>query len=775
MKLVKNSMNVNVSVNVTVHREGILLYKTLRAIRACLEFAKAGGLSVELNFSLDNADEETRNAVSDFIKMTDLDINTYEVNLDDPGLSRNFLIEKSHGKYIAFFDGDDFFTENYILESFNLAEKNSKPAIYVAKHIINFGAVHCLMSVFDSDSKSISKRYFFESNYYVSQNFVHNEVYKKIKYVLSKNCYGYEDWHFNCEALAMGYEFITVPETIFFYRRKETLSVLGKHVLFAAALRSTKLLHPQRFMQLKNKEATSQQNFNSINNLKQSSKNKLVVVKNSLRKRTFLYRYIKTSIDINTEAVRAIKQKISGRNGFAWKQIDDTQQGLSIYKKIEQNEVDIPGRLKEVGLTKKAVEFWGRLNRYEPMIRASWDMLEYIPIAEYPTDSGMSNAYYDLCKSYGENEYTDMVLVPHMIRGGAELATLHLLRALSAQGRKALVLATIDTESAWGDKVREIPGVDFIESKDIFLHVPHEDKRLDFILRMLQNWSFVRLTIINSELGYKLAIKYEKVLKDIECEVFVHTYAFDVTEDGYLFNYIPNGLVDLYGATTRYITDSEVYKKQLVEMNGFNEERITPLYLPSNLSMKKKVNYKKTKKIIYAGRICNQKIADVAVEVGMLLADHDIELHFYGNIDPEYAENDKFLKMIEPYPAIQYHGVFEGSHSLNLDAYDMFLLTTRTEGIPNTIIETCGANLFVVTAAVGGLTECIQQGKNGLLVADEDKFKPSKYAEAIITAYDKNLFSDQETIDQANDIVRTRHSLEKYDADVASIMNLGDA
>ena len=55
-----------------------------------------------------------------------------------------------------------------------------------------------------------------------------------------------------------------------------------------------------------------------------------------------------------------------------------------------------------------------------------------------------------------------------------------------------------------------------------------------------------------------------------------------------------------------------------------------------------------------------------------------------------------------------------------LKAFDIFILPSRTEALPYTILEAGYANLPVVTTKVGGLPEIIDDQKNGLLVKSED-------------------------------------------------------
>ncbi len=69
------------------------------------------------------------------------------------------------------------------------------------------------------------------------------------------------------------------------------------------------------------------------------------------------------------------------------------------------------------------------------------------------------------------------------------------------------------------------------------------------------------------------------------------------------------------------------------------------------------------------------------------------------------------------------HVVFAGSvesASSYLPAFDLSLLTSRHEGLPNAVMESLAAGVPVVATAVGGTPELIDDGVEGLLVPSDD-------------------------------------------------------
>lgn len=75
-----------------------------------------------------------------------------------------------------------------------------------------------------------------------------------------------------------------------------------------------------------------------------------------------------------------------------------------------------------------------------------------------------------------------------------------------------------------------------------------------------------------------------------------------------------------------------------------------------------------------------------------------------------------------------------------LPCLDVFVLSSLTEGLPITLLETMQANVPIVATRVGGIPEVLENGKDGLLVEPRD---PEKLADAISRIYHDSELRDK--------------------------------
>jgi glycosyltransferase involved in cell wall biosynthesis len=92
---------------------------------------------------------------------------------------------------------------------------------------------------------------------------------------------------------------------------------------------------------------------------------------------------------------------------------------------------------------------------------------------------------------------------------------------------------------------------------------------------------------------------------------------------------------------------------------------------------------------------------------------------------------------------------------------DVFALTSRSEGLPLVVLEACAAGVPVVATEVGGLTEMITSGKNGILVPFGDQAALVDSLHSVLTESELRARLRQSGLEW----VQSRYSLDRMAAD----------
>ena len=116
------------------------------------------------------------------------------------------------------------------------------------------------------------------------------------------------------------------------------------------------------------------------------------------------------------------------------------------------------------------------------------------------------------------------------------------------------------------------------------------------------------------------------------------------------------------------------------------------------------------------GRLSPEKAFDdlVRAVTGLVAAGHDLELWIVGDGPQRQALTDLIdqLGMTERVKLLGYRG-----DTLELyQAMDVFVLSSRREGLPNVVLEAMALELPVVATRIAGVPTLIRDGENGLLV-----------------------------------------------------------
>jgi glycosyltransferase involved in cell wall biosynthesis len=208
---------------VTAHNETLVCGPTIESADVAVEAARAAGYTVQTIIALDKATDET----SDYFHQPDFDHwERWVMHEGDLGRVRNALVPQTSGRFIAFLDADDLFSENWLAEGLGvLVEAEDRGERVIAHPEVNIifdGGKYLLQNV-DQDSPLFTPHFFYARNYYDSLCMTPREAHLEVPYIHRDipNGLSYQDWQFAVESMAMGWKHVVVPDTIIFKRRRD--------------------------------------------------------------------------------------------------------------------------------------------------------------------------------------------------------------------------------------------------------------------------------------------------------------------------------------------------------------------------------------------------------------------------------------------------------------------------------------------------------------------------------------------------------------------------
>ncbi|HET7193891.1 MAG TPA: glycosyltransferase family A protein [Nocardioides sp.] len=216
-------MSTDLSLIVTAHDETAVCGPTMRAADLAVEAARARGFSVQTIIGLDAATEET----SAYFHQSRFDHWERRI-LDegDLGRARNSLVPECTGRYVAFLDADDLFSDNWLAEgiaALDAAASRGERAIAHPELNVVFDGKRSVMLNIEPSSRLYTPHYLYFRHYYDSLCMAPREAHLEIPYVTRDvpNGLSFQDFQFTIESLAAGWRHVVVKDTIIFKRRRD--------------------------------------------------------------------------------------------------------------------------------------------------------------------------------------------------------------------------------------------------------------------------------------------------------------------------------------------------------------------------------------------------------------------------------------------------------------------------------------------------------------------------------------------------------------------------
>ncbi|MDL1969086.1 MAG: glycosyltransferase family 4 protein [Deltaproteobacteria bacterium] len=402
------------------------------------------------------------------------------------------------------------------------------------------------------------------------------------------------------------------------------------------------------------------------------------------------------------------------------------------------------------------IDEWKAIHEIEPQLFPGKWLVDNIPFYSIP-NSRIGDHYLELCRLYGNN-VSHVFLVPWIDRGGADIVTLNHIRALINHNLSnyITVISTFNTDSPWAYKLPD--KVRFIEFGKKYSHLS-EDEQEKLLTRLLIQMAPKVIHNINSDLGYKIFVKYGNALNSVS-NLYASFFCTDITQKGehvgYAYCYLPK----CFDCLKAVAIDNQSFLNRLIETYAFDKEKMYVHYQPIQITNKRKCSdnivEKKQMDIIWAGRMDRQKRPDILMKIAQASQDLPFRFHVYGI---SVLDDDIFTDELTKQKNITCYGVFNKLDSLPIEQFDLFLYTSQWDGMPTILLDAISLGLPIIASDVGGISELIIHDKTGFLINPYDDI--DCYVNCLKKIYNNRALLTN-IVNNAYELISKRHSWECF-------------
>lgn len=709
--------SLDVSVILTFHNEGVVIHKTFLALKRMLKKLDEDKISYEIIAHIDNGDDSTRLCIEREGKSQKLRV--FENSFGEPSQSRNFAVSKAKGKYVCLMDGDDLFSENWLIDAYNIQEKANEDIILHPECNLTFGLdeqprLWRMKNSFDLDTDILI---LLGRNRWCSGTFLKRSVAVKYPYEKAVGCYGFEDWHYNCETRAKGIKHDVVPKSILFYRVRKG-STYSKHTG-----ENTTIARTSAFS-LKNMQRIYKEEFEVVST-------KTPDVNRSLRLLRAGHKVLR-----HTPGLRLADRRIT--------------------RVVEEHRAAQKVKILPRFLLKE----WKMMNRIDSELYPDKEIISRMPMYDSELDY-LGKAYCRIVHSIKKNP--DYVFMPPVMSvGGTEKVLENYLNVMEQLHPEWHVV--VFGKLPKGHPYKIPPNVSFVDFDGATVGLSDWDKSF-LVTKFVVQTGVKNLHIIGNEFYYRWAVGNKALIRankiSLNCSFFMHEFA---TDEDRIQSFADSYFVELEPYINKIFTDNAVIAKDLVERTGFDDGKISVHYQPVDFEMvaPHEIRKKGTHKILWASRVAPQKRPDILKKIAKNLPEN-YTIDAYGRIQKPYYKDNYFSGVKN----ISYKGAFKNIAELPISDYDLYLYTAQTDGIPNILLEIAALGLPIVATNEGGVSDLIKDGENGRLVELNDIVGYVKAIEDIVKNKKASNF-----VNKIQNNIKKRHSWDNYKKTVKR--DLGD-
>ena len=189
-------------------------------------------------------------------------------------------------------------------------------------------------------------------------------------------------------------------------------------------------------------------------------------------------------------------------------------------------------------------------------------------------------------------------------------------------------------------------------------------------------------------------------------------------------------------------------------INNMKFDRRKTIYIHNGIVMplsKRRVNQGNIITIGSAARFFPIKDFPLFIDIAKLLIDKNLNVRFV--LVGDGPERGNIQNLVEKYEINKYFSFPGFKRELNdfYDELDLYINTSKHEGIPMSVLEAMAHGIPVIAPDVGGLREMIENGVDGFLVRSRD---PGEYANICVKLIENKELRDRISIAGREKIVR---------------------
>ncbi|WP_317925907.1 glycosyltransferase family 4 protein [Cupriavidus sp. TA19] len=327
------------------------------------------------------------------------------------------------------------------------------------------------------------------------------------------------------------------------------------------------------------------------------------------------------------------------------------------------------------------------------------------------------------CRQYGP--MTHLIALPFLGAGGAERTAIHFAKAINEDMPRSSVGIILTDRSLISDSI-EIPA--HVCVIDLAKYLPKDlttNARVDFLCKWLLCVRPQIFHVINSDLGWQAIIAQGgRLAKEMRLYGSIFAFQFmgnDNKRIGYAEYYLRDAVDALHGLMSdnaRFLRDAQstfalrssdhkmsvVYNACRVAHGDWVKQARGRIDAMSAIAQGKRL------KVLWAGRLDSEKRIDLLFDTAVQCPDYDF-LVFGESVVGEMPNLPKIKNLY-------YGGSFSDPAELvEKSACDVFMFTSKWEGMPNMLLEMGSLGIPIVAPDVGGVSELISDSTGFLVPA----------------------------------------------------------